>query len=57
MRLTTHLLAAQKLLPDDTTAMLYTGVSAANAKNYPAAIESYKKLLATDYKDKAKIYM
>ncbi len=49
--------AEQKLLPGDTTAMLYAGVSAANAKNYPNAIDSYKKLLATDYKDKEKIYM
>jgi hypothetical protein len=48
--------AAQKIIPDDTTAMLYTGISAANAKNYPAAIANYNKLLATDYKDKAKIY-
>jgi len=49
--------AEQKLLPGDTTAMLYAGVSAANAKNYANAIDSYKKLLATDYKDKEKIYM
>ena len=49
--------AAQKLIPTDTTAMLYSGVSAANAKNYPGAIASYNKLLATDYKDKAKIYV
>ncbi|MDB5026103.1 MAG: hypothetical protein JWP78_3858 [Mucilaginibacter sp.] len=48
--------AAQKIIPDDTTAMLYTGISAANAKNYPAAISNYNKLLATGYKDKAKIY-
>ncbi len=49
--------AEQKILPGDTTAMLYAGVSAANAKNYPNAIDNYKKLLATDYKDKEKIYM
>jgi tetratricopeptide (TPR) repeat protein len=49
-------LAAQKTMPGDTTAILYTGVSAANAKNYKGAIENYNKLLATDYKDKAKIY-
>ena len=48
--------AAQKIIPDDTTAMLYTGISAANAKNYPAAISNYNKLLTTNYKDKAKIY-
>jgi tetratricopeptide (TPR) repeat protein len=50
-------IAEGKILPNDTTAMLYAGVSAANAKNYAGAIESYKKLLATDYKDKEKIYM
>lgn len=49
-------LAAQKTMPGDTTAILYTGVSAANAKNYKGAIENYNKLLASDYKDKAKIY-
>ena len=48
--------AAEQILPTDTTAMLYAGVSAANAKNYPGAIESYKKLLATDYKGKISIY-
>ena len=49
--------AMQKILPTDTTAMLYAGVSAANAKNYSGAIENYKKLVASDYKDKEKIYM
>jgi hypothetical protein len=48
--------AAQKLIPGDTTAILYTGISAANGKNYSGAIANYNKLLATDYKDKAKIY-
>jgi tetratricopeptide (TPR) repeat protein len=50
-------IAEQKLLPNDTTAMLYAGVSAANAKNYGNALENYKKLVASDYKDKEKIYM
>lgn len=50
-------LGMQKILPSDTTAMLYTAISAENAKNYPAAIENYKKLLATDYKDKEKTYL
>jgi hypothetical protein len=48
--------AAQKILPNDTTAILYTGVSAANAKNYSGAIANYNKLLTTDYKGKAQIY-
>lgn len=50
-------IAMQKILPADTTAMLYAGVSAANAKNYTGALESYTKLLASNYKDKEKIYM
>ena len=50
-------IAMQKILPGDTTSMLYAGVSAANAKNYPGALESYTKLLASNYKDKEKIYM
>ena len=50
--------AAQKVIPppDDTLATLYAGVSAANAKNYTAALVNYNKLLTTGYKDKAKIY-
>ena len=50
--------AAQKVIPapDDTLAILYAGVSAANGKNYPNAIKNYSKLLTTDYKDKSKIY-
>ncbi len=48
--------AAQKILPTDTTAILYTGVSAANAKNYTGAIANYNKLLTTEYKGKAAIY-
>ncbi|HEX3386774.1 MAG TPA: hypothetical protein VHS53_16350, partial [Mucilaginibacter sp.] len=39
--------AAHKILPDDTTAMLYSGISASNAKNYSGAIESYKELVNT----------
>jgi hypothetical protein len=49
--------SAQKLIPDDTTAILYTAVSASNAKNYPAAIANYNKLLATNYSDKVKVYI
>lgn len=49
--------AAQQTIPGDTTALLYSGVAASNAKNYPAALASYTKLLATDYKDKPKVYM
>ncbi|HEY4197789.1 MAG TPA: hypothetical protein VGM63_19750 [Mucilaginibacter sp.] len=51
--------AAQKVIPSpqDTLAMLYAGISAANAKKYPEAIANYNKLLASTYKDKAKIYI
>jgi tetratricopeptide (TPR) repeat protein len=50
--------AAQKVIPspDDTLAILYTAISAANSKNYPAAILNYNKLLSSPYKDKAKVY-
>lgn len=49
--------AAQQVVPGDTTAILYTAVAAANAKNYTAALSNYNKLLATDYKDKSKVYV
>jgi hypothetical protein len=49
--------AAQQIVPEDTTAILYTAVAAANLKNYSGAITNYNKLLATDYKDKAKVYV
>src|ERR1700760_3378227 len=51
--------AAEKVIPspDDTLAMLYAGISAANAKKYTDAITHYNKLLASTYKDKAKIYV
>jgi tetratricopeptide (TPR) repeat protein len=48
--------AAQQIIPGDTTAILYTAVSASNAKNYPAAIANYNKLLATNYSAKDKVY-
>lgn len=48
--------AARQIVPEDTTAILYTAVSALNGKNYAAAISNYNKLLTTDYKDKAKVY-
>jgi Flp pilus assembly protein TadD len=48
--------AAQKFIPEDTTAMLYAGISASNAKNYPAAIESYKQLINSPYSKKVQSY-
>ncbi|SDD23739.1 Tetratricopeptide repeat-containing protein [Mucilaginibacter pineti] len=37
------------VLPEDTNAIYYTGLAASNAKNYPAAIANYTKLLTTNY--------
>ncbi|MGZ3946061.1 MAG: tetratricopeptide repeat protein [Mucilaginibacter sp.] len=48
--------AAHKMLPEDTTAMLYAGISASNGKNYPAAIESYKQLINSNYGKKTQSY-
>ncbi|MGY4536585.1 tetratricopeptide (TPR) repeat protein [Mucilaginibacter sp. UYNi724] len=36
-------------MPEDTNAILYTGLAALNAKNYPAAITNYSKLVTTKY--------
>jgi len=47
---------AHKTLPDDTSAMLYAGISASNAKDYPDAIESYKQLVNTNYSKKIATY-
>ena len=48
--------AARQLMPDDTTAILYTAISASNAKNYPAAIGNYSKLVTTNYSKKISAY-
>ncbi|MEB0260741.1 MULTISPECIES: hypothetical protein [unclassified Mucilaginibacter] len=37
------------VMPEDTNAILYTGLAALNAKNYPAAITNYNKLVTTKY--------
>jgi len=42
--------------PEDTTAVLYTGLAAVNAKNYPAAISNYKKLAGSKYSKAANVY-
>jgi len=46
----------RQILPEDTSAMLYTGLSAFNAKNYPAAISNYSKLVTTKYSGSEGIY-
>ena len=38
--------AARQLIPADTTAILYTAISASDAKNYPTAITNYNALVA-----------
>ncbi|WP_419698422.1 tetratricopeptide repeat protein [Mucilaginibacter sp. NFX135] len=45
------------VLPEDTNAIYYTGLAAANAKNYPAAISNYNKLVTTKYSKNAGVYM
>lgn len=42
--------------PEDTTAILYTGMAAFNAKNYPAAITNYSKLVTTKYSKNEAVY-
>lgn len=46
----------RSVYPDDTTAIYYTGLAAANSKNYPVAISNYKKLVTTNYSRRADIY-
>jgi len=42
--------------PEDTNAILYTGLAAANAKNNDAAISNYKKLVTTKYSKSLGVY-
>ena len=44
------------VLPEDTNAIYYTGLAAANANMYPEAITNYNKLLTTNYSAKQRIY-
>ncbi|WP_345951935.1 hypothetical protein ABDD95_10955 [Mucilaginibacter sp. PAMB04274] len=46
----------RSIYPEDTTAIYYTGLAAANSKNYPIAINNYKKLVTTNYSRRADIY-
>ena len=48
--------AYRSILPEDTNAIYYSGLSAAASGNYPAAITNYNKLLTTNYSGKDKIY-
>ena len=46
----------RSIMPEDTTALLYTGLAAVNVKNYPAAIASYDKLVNTKYSNVKGVY-
>ncbi len=46
----------RQYFPEDTNAILYTGLAAANAKNNDAAISNYKKLVTTKYSKSTGIY-
>lgn len=46
----------RQYFPEDTNAILYTGLAAANAKNYDAAISNYKKLVTTKYSKTLPVY-
>jgi len=44
------------ILPDDTNAIYYTGLAAANAKMWDPAITNYEKLLTTNFSGKQRTY-
>jgi hypothetical protein len=44
------------VLPEDTNAIYYTGIAAANSNNWDAAITNYNKLLTTNYSGKLRTY-
>jgi tetratricopeptide (TPR) repeat protein len=44
------------VMPEDTNAILYTGLASLNAKNYPAAITNYNKLVTTKYSKVESVY-
>ena len=46
----------RQYFPEDTNAILYTGLAAANAKNNDAAISNYKKLVTTKYSKTVGVY-
>jgi tetratricopeptide (TPR) repeat protein len=46
----------RQYFPEDTNAILYTGLAAANAKNNDAAISNYKKLVTTKYSKTLGVY-
>jgi len=48
--------AYRQYFPEDTNAILYTGLAAANAHNNDAAISNYKKLVTTNYSKTLGVY-
>ena len=48
--------AGRQIVPEDTLLILYTAISASNAKNYPGAITNYSKLVTTNYSKKSDVY-
>jgi tetratricopeptide (TPR) repeat protein len=48
--------AGRQIAPEDTLLILYSAISATNAKNYPAAISNYNKLVTTNYSKKVDAY-
>jgi len=47
----------RNIVPEDTTAIFYTGLAALSAKNYAATISNYTKLLTTKYSKNQGIYL
>ncbi len=48
--------AGRQIVPEDTLLILYTAISASNAKNYAGAITNYSKLITTNYSKKSDVY-
>ncbi len=46
----------RQLMPEDTNALYYTGISAANSNHYAAAIDNYSKLLTKTFSEKPVVY-
>lgn len=46
----------RQIMPDDTNAIYFTALSAANSQKYDAAIANYNKLVTTKYSQNAAIY-
>ncbi len=47
----------RQAFPTDTNAIYYSGISAVDAENYPAAITNYTKLLTTRFSKNSTVYL